>query len=110
MRSPSLIILVFLAVASVTPLTASANEAVLVIENHRFQPEIITVPANQRVRLSIENRDATPEEFESHDMKREKVIPGNTTATVWIGPLEPGEYGFVGEFNEDTAKGAVIAK
>jgi hypothetical protein len=83
---------------------------VLVISNHRFSPETLTVPANQRLQLVIENRDATVEEFESHDLRREKLIPGNSKATVWVGPLPKGEYGFYGEFHPDTAQGKLIAR
>ena len=50
------------------------------------------------------------EEFESHSLSREKVIPGGAKATIFIGPLKPGRYEFVGEFHEATAKGAVVAK
>ena len=90
--------------------TAADIEIKLVIENHRFQPEIVVVPAGKKVKLLIENRDSTPEEFESHSLNREKVIPGKSTGTVYIGPLAAGSYPFVGEFNEKTAKGVIVAK
>jgi hypothetical protein len=80
------------------------------IKNHRFNPVEIHVPAGQKIRLIVENQDATPEEFESHELNREKVIAGKSKATIYIGPLEPGRYPFVGEFNEDTAKGVVVAE
>ena len=89
---------------------AAEMEVKLVIENHRFQPEIVNVPVGQKVKLLIENRDATPEEFESHALNREKVIPAKSTGTVYIGPLAAGNYPFVGEFNEKTAKGVIVAK
>lgn len=88
----------------------AADEFQLVIENHRFTPERIEVPAGKKVKLVIDNRDATPEEFESHSLNREKVIPGKSKATIFIGPLKAGEYPFVGEFNEKTAKGVITAK
>ena len=85
-------------------------EVKLVIENHRFQPETVNVPVGQKIKLLIENRDATPEEFESHALNREKVIPAKSTGTVYIGPLAAGKYPFVGEFNEKTAKGVIVAQ
>ena len=88
---------------------AADVQALLVIKNHRFEPAELKVPANQRVRLTVHNQDSTPEEFESHDLNREKVIPAGGKAVIFIGPLKPGRYAFVGEFNEATAKGAVIA-
>jgi hypothetical protein len=91
-------------------LAAGEPEFKLVIENHKFIPDRFEVPAGKKVKLLIENRDATPEEFESETLKIEKVIPGKSKATVFAGPLKPGEYKFVGEFNEKTAKGVIVAK
>ena len=85
-------------------------EIALTIEQHKFTPEEIKVKAGQPFVLVITNKDATPEEFESHSLKREKVIPGKSSATIMIGPLKPGEYKFVGEFHEATAKGVIVAK
>lgn len=89
---------------------AAEPELLLVIKNHRFEPTELKVAAGQRVKLVIHNQDSTPEEFESHDLNREKVIPPGAKATVFIGPLKPGRYAFVGEFNESTAKGVVVAE
>ncbi|SLN69808.1 cupredoxin domain-containing protein [Oceanibacterium hippocampi] len=91
---------------------ALAEEPVfeLTIRDHRFQPATLEVPANTRVRLVVVNADATPEEFESHELNREKVIAGNSRATILIGPLDAGTYPFVGEFHEDTAKGTIVVR
>ena len=104
------IVLLAAALAAATPSFAAEPEASLVIRNHRFEPQEIKVPANQRVKLSVHNQDKTPEEFESHALKREKVIPGGATAVIYIGPLKPGRYAFVGEFHESTAKGTVVVE
>lgn len=79
----------------------------LVIQNHLFIPSEIIVPADRKVRLLIINRDATPEEFESYELNREKVILGNSKTIIFIGPLSPGIYPFFGEFNPKTAQGIV---
>jgi plastocyanin len=86
------------------------EEVHLVIQDHQFQPAEITASAGKRIKLVIENRDDTAEEFESHTMKAEKVIGPKTTATVTVGPLEPGSYEFFGEFNQDTAQGTLVAR
>ena len=86
------------------------DEVMLVIKNHRFEPAEVRVRANQRIRLIVHNQDSSPEEFESHALNREKVIPAGAKATIFIGPLKPGRYEFVGEFHEATAKGAVVAE
>jgi len=68
------------------------------------------MPAPEFVKLVVYNRDSTPEEFESYELNREKVIMGNSKAIIFIGPLKPGEYPFFGEFNPTTALGKVIAE
>ena len=80
------------------------------IKDHQFNPAEITIPANTKVKLVVKNLDPTAEEFESHSMHREKMIPGNNKAVIFIGPLDPGTYEFFGEFNPKTAKGRVIVK
>lgn len=98
--------------ALAAPPAARADDPVfeLTIRDHKFEPSTVVVPANVRVKLVITNADTTPEEFESHALNREKVIPGGGKATLLIGPLKPGAYAFVGEFHEKTAKGAIVAK
>ncbi len=93
-----------------TAVAADDAELLLTLHDHRFIPAEVQVPANRKVRLVVENRDPTPEEFDSHAPNREKVIPGNSRATIFIGPLAPGRYPFIGEFNAATAQGAVIAR
>jgi hypothetical protein len=80
------------------------------IKEHKFDPDTLEIPADKKVKLLVKNLDKTPEEFESHDFNREKVIPGNSEATILVGPLKPGEYKFFGEFNQKTAQGKLIAK
>ncbi len=80
------------------------------IRNHLFEPSELIIPANTKVKLIVYNRDPTPEEFESYELNREKVIMGNRKAVIFIGPLKPGEYPFFGEFNPKTAQGKIIAR
>jgi plastocyanin len=97
----------FLLIAGVT---LAADPIEITIKDHKFSPAEITIPANTKVKLIIKNLDPTAEEFESHTMHREKIIPGNGQAVIFIGPLNAGEYEFFGEFHADTAKGRVIVK
>ena len=93
--------------------TASASDEVSVkvaIKDHKFEPAEVTVPANQRIAVTVSNEDATPEEIESYGLKFEKIIPGNTQAIVRFGPVPPGRYGFFGDFHPDTAQGVVVAE
>lgn len=82
----------------------------LVIKDHLFEPKELIIPEGIKVKLIIKNEDLTVEEFESFDLKREKIIPGNTEVTVSIGPLKKGIYKFFGEFNPKTAQGTIIVE
>jgi hypothetical protein len=89
---------------------AATPEFVIEIRNHLFEPDVISIPADTKVKLVIFNRDPTPEEFESYELNREKVIMGGRKAIVFIGPLPPGEYPFFGEFNPQTALGTIVVE
>jgi plastocyanin len=89
---------------------AADPEVLLVIRGHRFEPAELKVPANQRIKLVLHNQDNSAEEFESQALNREKVIPAQAKITLFIGPLKPGRYAFVGEYHEATAKGVVVAE
>ena len=102
----------FIAAAAFAPLCvfAADNEFVLTIKEHHFTPSELRVPAGKKVKLIVDNQDATPEEFESHELNREKIIAPKSKASLWIGPLKPGKYPFMGEFNQATAQGLIIAE
>jgi plastocyanin len=91
-------------------LFAAENEVALIIRDHQFVPAEVRVPAGQKIKLVVHNQDATPEEFESHELNREKVIAPGSKANIYIGPLNPGRYPFFGEFHEKTARGTVVAE
>jgi plastocyanin len=89
---------------------AEDAEVQLAIRDHRFVPTEITVPAHTKIKLVVDNQDATAEEFESYELNREKVVAAKSQITVYIGPLEPGRYPFFGDFHKDSANGVLIAK
>jgi len=104
----SLVMISFVATAA----AAAGNEATLTIKDHAFEPKEITIPAGKKIKLLVVNQDATPAEFESKPLSREKVIPGKSTGTVNIGPLKPGRYPFVEEYHENdaAAQGTIIVE
>jgi len=77
------------------------------IRDHLFYPSLIKIPADTKIKLIVINTDSSPEEFESYELNREKVIMGGAKATIFIGPLAPGDYPFFGEFNPKTAQGLI---
>lgn len=101
---------VFAATLPLASARAEDNTFTLTIKDHVFTPATIEVPAGQRIKLVVVNEDSTTEEFESKILHIEKLVGGNKTITVLVGPLDPGTYEFVGEFHEDSAKGTLVAK
>jgi hypothetical protein len=100
-----------IALLLVPAVSAAADpEFRLAIREHRFEPAVLHVPAGKRIKLTVVNLDPTPEEFESYELNREKLIPGNTSGTVYIGPLEPGRYPFFGDFHPKTTTGVIVAE
>ena len=103
-------LLTTLALLAGTAWGAETPEFRLVLKDHVFTPTEVEVPAGQKIRLVVENQDPTPEEFESYELNRERIVPANDTITVYVGPLEPGRYEFFGEFNMATARGWLVAR
>jgi len=99
--------IIFIALVSFACL-AKRPEFQLQLKNHLFYPTEIEIPENTKVKLVIYNQDQTPEEFDSFDLNREKVIFPEKKAVIFIGPLAPGRYEFFGEFNPNSAQGAII--
>ena len=88
----------------------SKNEFLVQIKNHKFIPEIIEVSADKPFQLHVENLDNTIEEFESDDLKKEKLVGANKKITLKIQALKAGEYKFYGDFHQKTAQGKIIVK
>lgn len=92
------------------PVAAQADQLVtLVIQNHTFSPSTFEVPAGERFRIQLTSHDESVDEFESYDMKFEKIIVPGNTITVFAGPLHPGTYTFFDDYHPDQAKGTVTA-
>ncbi|MBI3420121.1 MAG: cupredoxin domain-containing protein [Proteobacteria bacterium] len=81
---------------------------IVIIKDHRFEPEQITLIPGEKVILHIVNKDDSVEEFESRYLKREKIIPAGGVVDIAVGPLKPGVYDFIGEYHADTCQGRVV--
>ena len=91
-------------------LAADVPEFVLIIKNHVYEPNTLKVPAGVKFKIRLTNEDVTPEEFESTDFNRETVVLPKHSIVVYVGPLQPGRYGFFGDFHRDTAQGRLVAE
>lgn len=95
---------------------AAAQEAAkepsfrIVFKDGVIEPRRIEAPARTRFRLELVNQGQTPAEFESVELRKEKVIaPGAETVMV-IRTLDPGEYSFFDDFHPDAPPAVIVAK
>src|SRR2546430_17047091 len=97
-----------LVIAAVWTLPAFAQEAVvykIVAKDGRLEPVVIEVPAGKRFKLEVANEGKSAIEFESKDLKQEKVVAPGAKTTLSINELKAGEYKFCDQFHEARAKG-----
>jgi hypothetical protein len=110
MPRPIAALLLLTAMPLAAPALAAEPEIGIVIEGHRFTVTEVPAPAGQKLRLIVENRDKTPEEFESYALNREKIVAPGAKVVVYVGPLKPGRYEFFGDFNPTTARGWLVVQ
>src|SRR2546427_9340438 len=98
-----------LAMVAGPALAADPPEVALLIENGKFQPDEVKVKANAPFILVITNKGDKAAEFESKDLRTEKVVPAGKTVKVRIRALKPGTYPFLDDFNKQTT-GRIVAE
>ena len=87
---------------------AERQEFTVILKEHLFYPAEMTIPANKKIKLVIDNQDDSIEEFDSFSLNREKVLFPKRKSVIYIGPLSPGLYAFFGEYHPNSARGMVI--
>jgi hypothetical protein len=107
----SVVFFLFVSICAKPDISFAENGVVTIyIKDHHFFPNQISIPSGQKIKLVIDNQDLTPEEFESYDLNREKVVSGKSRIIVFIGPLKKGQYKFFGEFHQQTAQGIITVE
>lgn len=105
---PALALTALVSMIVATTATAHAMDPVrLEVKDHHFTPDHFTVPAGQRFVIELTNHDDTVDEFESYDLKFEKIMVAGGTISVHAGPLHPGTYKFFDDYHPDSATGTV---
>ncbi len=104
--------LIFLLIIFLTQISIASDDDVvkvdLHIKDHKFMPDIVELPTDKKVNITVYNDDPTIEEFESIDLKREKIVLGKSSIKIVLAPLAPGEYKFFGDFHQESAQGKII--
>lgn len=81
----------------------------LEMNDGKLNPARIEVPAGQRIKIAIRNTGKGAAEFESVQLRKEKVLAPGGDSFVVIAPLDPGEYKFFDDFHQQ-AQGVIVAK
>ncbi|MFZ0459026.1 MAG: cupredoxin domain-containing protein [Rhodoplanes sp.] len=76
----------------------------------KVTPQRLEVPANRRFKLELHNVGKEPAEFESKELRKEKVLAPGASSTLVIRTLDPGEYDFFDDFHLDAPPAVLIAK
>jgi hypothetical protein len=76
----------------------------------QMTPSRLDVPANKRFKLELVNKGTTPAEFESVELRKEKVIAPGVTTSLVIKNLDPGEYKFFDDFHLNAPPALLVAK
>lgn len=85
------------------------DEHVITLNGKQFSPATLTLPAGQKLTLSVVNQNDAPAEFESGELNREKIVQPHSTIHVILGPLDAGTYHYFNDFDRD-ATGIITVK
>jgi len=105
----------FLAACALTAFSAAPYAAddlltfQLEMNDGKLNPARIDVPAGKKIKIEIHNTGKSPVEFESMQLRKEKVLAPGASSFVVIAPMQPGEYKFFDDFHS-TAQGVIVAK
>lgn len=104
------LIALWLLLCGVSAAAAELPSYELEAKGGRFSPDTLHVQAGQRIKIVLHNAGDDAIEFESSDLKKEKVLAPGAASFVVIAPLKPGSYRFFDEFHPDTGQGRIIAE
>ena len=103
------VVAALVALALAAPAVADIPSFPISLKDGQFVPSEVQIPAGVKVKLIVHNNNSTPSEFESNQFHREKVVAPGEDITVFVGPLDPGNYEFFDDFHPST-RGHLIVK
>lgn len=79
------------------------------MKDGKLIPETLIVPAKTKFRIIVRNLGEKPAEFESKQLRQEKVLYKGTQSVVIVMPLDVGDYDYYDDFTPGS-KGKITAK
>jgi len=106
----TLLIATLFAVAPAIALAEDMPVYKLVAKDGVFEPATIEVAAGKKFKIELSNEGTGPMEFESKDLKQEKVLAKGAKSSIVINGLKAGTYTFFDEYKPNAPKGNIVAK
>jgi hypothetical protein len=111
MKSAALLFVLALVGAPALPARAEETATFRIEFNDgKVAPLRLDVPANKTLEIELVNKGQGPAEFESKQLRKEKVIAPGATVSMVIRGLDPGEYDFFDDFHPDAPPAVLVAK
>jgi heme/copper-type cytochrome/quinol oxidase subunit 2 len=79
------------------------------VNNQGFENPRLEVPANQRIKLEVDNESDAVVEFYIPAIDLEIAVPAHTEREFFVDGFAPGEYAFENELKSDM-RGTLVAK
>src|SRR5712692_5584359 len=75
------------------------------VQDGRFEPASLVVPAGQPLQLKVVNSGSS-----AIELNRERVVQPGASITVYLPSLNPGTYKFFDDLHEDAGHGTLTAR
>lgn len=82
----------------------------IVLKGKTFSPDQLKVKAGKTFFIKVRNENDAPAEFESKDVKIEKIVAGHSEILARVKALKPGTYTFFDDYHEDESRGIITAE
>ncbi|HGJ5868569.1 MULTISPECIES: cupredoxin domain-containing protein [Arsenophonus] len=105
----SFFLLVFYVLPPTRVFAAEKFTVELEMKNGDLIPRMLKVPSRTIIRIKITNTGTEPSEFESVQLRKEKVLAPGASSVLVIAPLKPGTYTFFDDFHLSFPKGEITA-
>lgn len=103
-----------LAILMAAPLAPALAEDVasfrIEFSDGKVEPLRLEVPAHKTIEIELVNKGEGPAEFESKQLRKEKVLAPGAITTLVLRGLDPGEYDFFDDFHPDAPPAVLVAK
>lgn len=82
----------------------------IVLKGKTFTPDRLKVQAGKTFFIKVRNENDAPAEFESKDIKVEKIVAGHSEVLARVKALKPGTYTFFDDYHADETRGIITAE